>query len=68
MTGRLQELGKQVKIPGFRPGKVPLNVLRKRFGRSVMGEVLERAVSDSSSQAISERGLRPAMQPSYNFV
>jgi len=68
MTGRLQELGKQVKIPGFRPGKVPLNVLRKRFGRSVMGEVLERAVSDSSSQAISERGLRPAMQPKIEIT
>jgi len=68
MTGRLQELGKQVKIPGFRPGKVPLNVLKQRFGRSVMGEVLERAVSDSSSQAMSERGLRPAMQPKIEIT
>jgi len=68
MTGRLQELGKQVKIPGFRPGRVPLNVLKQRFGRSVMGEVLERAVSDSSSQAMSERGLRPAMQPKIEIT
>ena len=63
MAGRLQELGTQVKVPGFRPGKVPITILKQRFGRSVMGEVLESAVNDSSSQAISERGLRPATQP-----
>ncbi len=60
---RLEELGRTVKLPGFRPGKVPMPVLRKRFGSSVMGEVLERAVNDSSMQAMGERGLRPAIQP-----
>jgi trigger factor len=68
MEGRLKELGGQVKVPGFRPGKVPLPLLKKRFGASVMGEVLERAVNDSSSQAISERGLRPAMQPKIEIT
>ncbi len=63
MAARLEELGNTVKVPGFRPGKVPLQILKQRFGKSVMGEVLERAVSDSSNQALSERGLRPAMQP-----
>jgi trigger factor len=63
MDLRLEELGRTVNLPGFRPGKVPMPVLRKRFGSSVMGEVLERAVNDSSMQAMGERGLRPAMQP-----
>jgi trigger factor len=63
MAARLEELGNTVKVPGFRPGKVPLLILKQRFGKSVLGEVLERAVSDSSSQALSERGLRPAMRP-----
>jgi trigger factor len=63
MAARLEELGSTVKVPGFRPGKVPLRILKQRFGKSVMGEVLERAVSDSSNQALNERGLRPAMQP-----
>ncbi len=63
MVARLEELGNTVKVPGFRPGKVPLQILKQRFGKSVMGEVLERAVSDSSNQALSERGLRPAIQP-----
>ncbi|MHA1601340.1 MAG: trigger factor [Alphaproteobacteria bacterium] len=68
MAGRLQELGQQVKVPGFRPGKVPLPVLKQRFGKSVMGEILERAVSDSSSQAMNERGLRPALQPKIEIT
>ena len=65
---RLTELGRQVRIPGFRPGKVPLKLLRQRYGRSVMGEVLERAVSDSSSAAMRERNLRPALQPKVEIV
>lgn len=68
LTGRLVELGNNVKVPGFRPGKVPIQILKQRFGKSVMGEVLERAVTDSSSQALNERGLRPAMQPKIEIT
>ncbi|MFO0294000.1 MAG: trigger factor [Rhodospirillales bacterium] len=63
VAARLAEIGKDAALPGFRPGKVPLAVLRKRFGQAVMGEVLERTVSDASAQALQDRGLRPAMQP-----
>jgi trigger factor len=63
VTNRLSELSGQVRLPGFRPGKVPMSLLRKRFGDSVMGEVLEGAVNETSQAAIAERGLRPAMQP-----
>ena len=68
MEHRLQEIGQQVRIPGFRPGKVPVQILRQRFGQSVMGEVVERAVNDSSNQAISERGLRPALMPKIEIT
>lgn len=63
IDGRLEELSGQVNLPGFRPGKVPMSLLKQRFGKSVLGEVLEKAVTDSSSQIMSERSLRPAMQP-----
>ena len=63
VSTRLEELGASVSLPGFRRGRIPPTVLKQRFGRSVMGEVLERALSDSSAQAMAERGLRPAMQP-----
>jgi trigger factor len=68
VQSRLVEIGRQVRLPGFRPGKVPMQVLRKRYGASVMGEVLEGAVSDSSAQAMRDHGLRPAMQPKIEIV
>jgi trigger factor len=68
VTDRLAEIGRTIRLPGFRPGKVPLNVLRKRYGQSVVGEVLERTVSDSSSEAMRERNLRPALQPKVEIV
>ena len=60
---RLAEVQGMVNLPGFRPGKVPLTLVKKRFGASVMGEVLEQVVQDSSSQALTENNVRPAMQP-----
>ncbi len=68
ITDRLTEIGRTVRLPGFRPGKVPLNVLRQRYGSSVMGEVLERTVSDSSSEAMREQNLRPALQPKVEIL
>ena len=68
ITDRLTELGGQVRVPGFRPGKVPLAVLKKRYGESVLGEVVERAVADSSQQAISSKGLRPALRPKIEIT
>ena len=63
VEGRLRQLSSTVRIPGFRPGKVPLAMMKKRYGQSVMGEVLEEAVQDSSNRALADRGLRPATQP-----
>ncbi|MEM7168880.1 MAG: trigger factor [Pseudomonadota bacterium] len=68
VDGRLEELRGQVKVPGFRPGKVPLTIMKQRFGASVMGEVLEKTVKDSSTEALTERGLRPAGQPKIEVV
>ncbi|MDX1711836.1 MAG: trigger factor, partial [Rhodovibrionaceae bacterium] len=68
LDSRLSEVGKSVRIPGFRPGKVPTKVLKQRFGQQVMGEVLENAVNDSSSQALQERGLQPAVQPKIEIT
>ncbi len=60
---RLTELRGSINLPGFRPGKIPMKVLRQRYGQSVMGEVLERIVGQSSAKALQEKNLRPAMQP-----
>jgi trigger factor len=68
ITRRLGELGRQIRLPGFRPGKVPMQILRRRFGPSVRGEVLQSALQTSSSEAISERNLRPALPPKVDIV
>jgi trigger factor len=60
---RLSEIGREAHVPGFRPGKVPLAILKRRYGDSVLGEVVERAISSSSEQAMNERGLKPALRP-----
>src|SRR5258707_432944 len=65
---RLGEIGRSVRIPGFRPGKVPMQLLRRRFGDAVRGEVLESKLQDSSSEAIREQNLRPAMPPKVEIV
>ena len=63
LSKRLDELKDEVRLKGFRPGKVPVNHLRKVYGRSVMAEVLQQAVAETSQKAISDRAERPAFQP-----
>jgi len=67
VDARLEKLKGEVRLPGFRPGKVPTSLVKKRFGQAVLGEVLESAVQDSSKQAMDERGLRPAVQPNVEL-
>lgn len=64
---RLKELSTQVKMPGFRPGKVPLSLVKKRYGQSVLGEVVEQSVQEAAEKAITENNLRPAMQPKIDL-
>ena len=68
ITRRLGEIGRQVRLPGFRPGKVPMRILRVRFGPSVRGEVLQSTLQASSAEAINERQLRPALPPKVDIV
>jgi len=65
---RLGEIGRQARLPGFRPGKVPMQILRTRFGPSVRGEVLQSTLQASSAEAINERQLRPALPPKVDIL
>ena len=65
---RLSELAKQVNLPGFRPGKVPMPIVRQRFGGAVAAEVLEQTINECTQQLMSERALRPAVQPKLELV
>ncbi len=68
VNNRLAEIAPTLNLPGFRPGKVPPSLLKKRYGRSLLGEVLEQAVNETSQQALDERGYRPATQPQIEIT
>src|SRR5215470_1013202 len=68
VTNRLGEIGRTIQLRGFRPGKVPMQILRQRFGTSVLGEVLESTLQGTSAEAIRERSLRPALPPKVDVV
>ncbi|HEU0217597.1 MAG TPA: trigger factor [Stellaceae bacterium] len=68
ISSRLTQLGRQIRLPGFRPGKVPQSLLRQRYGSAVRGEVLEHAVQESSAEAMREQNLRPALPPKVEIV
>ncbi len=60
---RLAELGRGLRLPGFRPGKVPMSVVRQRYGQAVRAEIVEKSVSEATEKLLGERGLRPASEP-----
>lgn len=63
MERELVAYSQRVKIDGFRKGKVPLQILKTRYGRMVLGEVLDRTVQESTAKVIKDQDIRPAMQP-----
>ena len=64
VNNRLQKAAKDVRLPGFRPGKVPMKVMQQRFGAGVRQEVLGEVMSQSFQEAVVQENLRPAGQPS----
>ena len=59
----LAKVGKTVSLPGFRKGKVPLAVLKSKYGKAIMGDVLENVVQSSSAKAMQDNKIKPALQP-----
>jgi len=67
VDARLQEMKQRANIKGFRPGKVPVEHLRRLYGRSITTEVLQQTISETSQQALTDRDERPAQQPQINL-
>jgi len=68
LTAKIEEMKGQVKLKGFRPGKVPVAHIRKMFGKSIMGDVIQDTVSETSQKVIADKSLRPAVQPSIELT
>ena len=67
LNTRLNELSKTVNIKGFRPGKVPVDVLKRQFGKAVYGEVLEKILKETSTKALEEKKIKIAGQPKLDL-
>ena len=67
MDERLRELQKEVALKGFRPGKVPTDVIKSQFGKSIYGEVVDKILRESTSKAINEKKLKVAGQPKIDL-
>ena len=64
---KLKELSKTVNLKGFRPGKVPSNVIKRQFGKAIYSEVLEKILQETSAQAIKEKNIKVAGQPKLDL-
>ena len=64
---RLNELSKTVNMKGFRPGKVPADVIKRQFGKAVYGEVLEKILKETSTKALEEQKIKVAGQPKLDL-
>lgn len=63
VDARLAEIAKTARMKGFRPGKVPMSVVKNMYGQAVMGEVVEKLVNETSMKALQDNKVRPALQP-----
>ena len=68
VDAEILELQKTVKMPGFRPGKAPVSLLKKLHGKNLLGKVLEETVNETSAKVLEEKGDRPATQPKIEVV
>lgn len=64
---KLEQIKGQVQIKGFRPGKVPVAHLKKIHGRQAMTEIIEQTVNSATRDTLTERGEKPALQPSITL-
>ena len=67
MDEKYEEIKGTVNLKGFRPGKVPKEVLKRQFGKALFGEVLDKVLKDTSTKALEENKIKPAGQPKLDL-
>ena len=67
LNERYEEVSKTVQLKGFRPGKVPKEVLKRQFGKAIFGEVLDKVLKETSTKALSDNKIKPAGQPKIDL-
>ena len=67
MDEKYEEIKGSVNLKGFRPGKVPKEILKRQFGKAVFGEVLDKVLKETSTKALEENKIKPAGQPKLDL-
>ena len=67
MDEKYEEIKSTVNLKGFRPGKVPKEILKRQFGKAVFSEVLDKVLKDTSTKALEENKIKPAGQPKLDL-
>ena len=67
MDEKYEEIKGSVNLKGFRPGKVPKEILKRQFGKAVFNEVLDKVIKDTSTKALEENKIKPAGQPKIDL-
>ena len=67
MDEKYEEIKGTVNLKGFRPGKVPKEILKRQFGKAVFSEVLDKVLKDTSTKALEENKIKPAGQPKLDL-
>tara|TARA_B100000767_G_scaffold3597_1_gene3431 strand:+ start:57 stop:1478 length:1422 start_codon:yes stop_codon:yes gene_type:complete len=67
MNEKYEEIKGTVNLKGFRPGKVPKEILKRQFGQAIFGEVLDKILKDSTTKALEENKIKPAGQPKLDL-
>ncbi len=67
LDAKYEEIRKDVVLKGFRPGKVPTEVLKRQFGKAVYGEVIDKVLKDSTTKALEDNKIKPAGQPKIDL-
>ena len=67
MDEKYEEIKGTVNLKGFRPGKVPKEVLKRQFGKAVFGEVLDKVLKETTTKALEENKIKPAGQPKLDL-
>ena len=67
MNEKYEEVKNNVALKGFRPGKVPREILKRQFGQAIFGEVLDKILKDTSTKALQEKKIKPAGQPKIDL-
>jgi len=68
LTGKIAELQPKIHLKGFRPGKAPVSFLKKTYGKSLMGDIVNETINQSSEQLLKDKEIKPATTPRFDFV